>query len=343
VTAVTDASLQPRQKEAVTPAKLLGGTEMTAIWKMGASVCALATLGGCAGMAVGPVPVSANPNPDLTHIRMATRHACLGLPPAVAAADAEAARIARNNLVTAYMFAVDRAYNSYERQLLDAVRTSNAGAAIGALGLSTIAGVVGNENLARGLTTASAIVTGTHTTIGRDYLLNQTIGVLQTQMRASRATQRAIILERLRLPYADWTFCTALSDALVYEQAGTLNGALVAVAESAAQANEEGQTRAEQAIPTVAFNRSAQATALRGFVNAGSVALAGQRRNQVIALMRANDLVPAGGDATNRLYKLAYHSDPADDSDRRKLIDLILADPGFPDDLKAALRASINQ
>jgi hypothetical protein len=265
------------------------------------------------------------------------------LPAPVGAADVENARIARNNLVTAYMFAVDRAYNDYERQLLDSVRSGDAGASIATIGLSTVAGVVGNENLARGLTTASAIVTGTHTTIGRDYLLNQTMSVLQTQMRASRANQRAIVLERLALPYADWTTCIALSDALAYEQAGTLNAALVEVAASAADANEQGQARAEQAIPTVAFNRGVQARALRGFLNPGTPALATERRNKVLALMRANHLVPANGDATNRLFILTFHADPADDGDRRKLIELIVGDTTIPEDLKSTLRASINQ
>lgn len=59
--------------------------------------------------------------------------------------------------------------------------------------------------------------------------------------------------------------------------------------------------------------------------------------------MRANNLVPANGDATNCLFKLSFHADPADDADRRKLIDLIVADTSIPDDLKATLRASIDQ
>lgn len=219
---------------------------MASIWKKVASICAMAALGGCAATA-GRVPVGANPSPDLLRIRQAMEQACLALPAPVGAADAENARMARNNLVTAYMFAVDRAYNDYERQLLDAVRSSDAGEVVATLGLSTVAGVVGDETLARGAATGSATVTGTHTTIGRDDLLNQTISVLQTQMRASRATQRAIVLERLALPYADWTACIALADALAYEQAGTLNAALAAMAASAARANEQGQARVEQA------------------------------------------------------------------------------------------------
>jgi hypothetical protein len=267
----------------------------------------------------------------------------LALPAPIDAADAENARVARNNLVTAYMFAVDLAYNDYERRLLDAVRSGDAGEAVATLGLSTVGRVAGDENLDRGLTTASTIITGAHATISRDYLLNRTISVLQIQMRASRATQRAIVLERLPLPYADWTACIALSDALAYEQAGTLNAALVELAASAAEANEQGQARAEQTIPTVAFNRGVQARALRGFLDPGGSALAMERRNKVVALMRANNLVPANGDATNRLFILAFHADPADDGDRRKLIELIVADATISEDLKSTLRASISE
>lgn len=318
---------------------------MASIWKKGTSLVALVALSGCAGMSSGPIPVSANPSTDLNRIRQTTEEACLALPAPVANTNEarEEARLNRNALVTAYMFAVDRAYNDYERQLLDAIRSGDTGAAIATIGLSTIAGVVGDENLARGLTTASAIVTGTHTAIGRDYLLNQTIGVLQTQMRASRATQRALILERLALPYADWTYCTALSDALVYEQAGTLNGALVKVASSAAQANEEGERLAARAIPTVAFNRGVQARALRGYLFPGDRALTAERLNKVHELMRAHGLVPAGSNAENRLYVLSILSEAADDNDRRRLIELIVADTTISDDLKSTLRASIGQ
>lgn len=221
---------------------------MASIWKTSVSICAIAALGGCLGM-TRPIPLAADPSPDLARIREEIRAACLASPTPGDAARAEGGLMARNRLVTAYMAAVDVAYHDYERRLLDSVRSGDdVGASMETLGLAANSGPIGDDALARSLTTTSGAVAGTRAVVGRDYLLDVAIGVLQTQMRANRATQRAIILERLRLPLADWATCVALSDVLAYEQAGTLNAALAALAASAAEANEEGEAREERAI-----------------------------------------------------------------------------------------------
>lgn len=215
---------------------------------------AIGSLAGCACLSNGAPPVvrlenrviARRPDDALAQARRAIEDQCR----AVESAELpETAKAGRNRLVTAYMFGIDLAYYEYERSLLDAVREHDLGASTASLGRSTIGSVVGEEALAEALSTANASVTGAHAAIDRDYLLNQALTTLQTQMRANRAAQRALLLRHMSLAYGDWTSCTALSDVLAYEQAGTLNAALAALAALAARANSEGEAQVQAALP----------------------------------------------------------------------------------------------
>lgn len=278
---------------------------------------------GCAGLENGAVPVLRlengaieNSGPALATIRTAIATDCLSVAPPAGTEDDIKAR--RNRLVTAYMFGVDLSYNEYERNLLNSIRQNDLGAASASLALSTIASVVGDQNIARALSTTNAIVTGTHTAIGRDYLLNQSLTTLQTQMRASRNTQRALILNRLRLDFSEWNSCMALSDVLAFEQAGTLNAAIAAVAASAAQANRVADQQVRNAIPTVAYTTGTLIDVLDAYLDPdGSEVDA--RTARALAAMAQLGLGPQGGQTDGeRLGELVR--DPGLDAERRALI-----------------------
>jgi len=305
------------------------------------------TLGGCAGLSNGAPPVfrlqqedAANATHDsLAPIRDAIQADCLDISAPHGPTEAKAMR---NRLVTAYMFGVDVAYNQYERQLLDAVRQNDLGASSASLALSTIGAVVGEQALAQALSTTNALVTGTHTAISRDYLFNQTLTTLQTQMRASRAHQRATILLRLKLDYDDWNSCTALSDVLAYEQAGTLNAALAEVSASATLANREGQAQVQAAIPIVAPATSATATALDAFISPEDEELWPSRIDVALRVLRAKNLMPLPGLSDNRrLIEILDDTSLEREADRRALIQGIIDDPSVDEALKPPLRAAI--
>lgn len=313
-----------------------------------ALLASFAALSGCAGLSNGAPPVVQIRNGELVsdgaleRIRAAIGTDCLRVDgPARPPADAKAHR---NRLVTAYMFGVDLAYNGYERNLLDAVRENDLGASTASLALSSIGAVVGDAALAQALSTTNAIVTGTHSAIGRDYLFSMTLNTLQTQMRATRASQRALILRRLQLEHQDWDSCTALSDVLVYEQAGTLNAALAEAAAAAAEANDEGQAAVEAAIPTAAYDRGRQATALRDYVFPADEALWAARIAVGERIVGAQNLFPdASLSVRTRLLRLLYVADPALDADRRRLVQALIDDTTVAEDLKTPLRAAIAQ
>lgn len=247
----------------------------------------LVTMSGCAGLRNGAAPafelrkgLLVGTSPALTHIRTRIESNCLDV-----VKPAGDTKVERNRLVTAYMFGVDLAYYQFERNLLNSVRENDMGAAAASLALSSIGSVVGDQNLARALSTTNSIVTGTHTAIGRDYLLNQTLTVLQTQMRANRANQRALIMRRRAYEYDQWDSCMALSDVLAYEQAGTLNGAIAAVSANAADAQREGEQRAQDAIQRVTQARDPLTVAMQAYLNPSDANTRRTRRATAITMM----------------------------------------------------------
>lgn len=238
----------------------------TRSWKF-ALICLLAPLGGCAGMSEGPVPVSQSTSPELGGLREAMRRECLDVSDTTAPQGDQARR---NELVTAFMTAADMSYNQYERDLLAFSRQNDLGGALANQLLSAIGSASGSRALSQATNITTGAVTGTQSAFAKS-LLNQTVSVLQTHMRAQRATQYALIVERLGWPYERWNTCMAFSDALGYEQAGTLNAALAAMESSAAEDERAGVGQAQAAIRRLVYSRDTLSVALRTYVGGGKV------------------------------------------------------------------------
>ena len=304
----------------------------------------LLLLSGCAGLQNGAQPIVrlqqgdiVSDNGALQNIRSTIESDCLNIATPVAEA-----RARRNRLVSAYIFAVDLAYYQYERNLLDSIRDNDLGAASASLLLSSIGSVIGDQNLARALSTTNSIVTGTHTAIDRDYLLNQTITVLQTQMRANRATQRALIITRRALDYEDWDSCMALSDVLAFEQSGTLNGALASVAADAASAQRQGEQQARDAVAPVAFARDPLVLALNNFIFPSDRSLWSERTALANGIISDLGLMPSATAPIGiRRQQLLRFDTPAAATDRLRLARAILQTDSVSEALKAPIRAAM--
>jgi hypothetical protein len=233
-------------------------------------------LTGCAGMSEGPASVSNSPDPRLKPIQTAIQDECFAnasarpRPDAPApAATPEEMQIRRNNLVTAYMVAADLSYNDYERALLAFSRDNDLGSSLANQLVAAIGAASGSRALSRAMNITSGAVSGTQSAFAKS-LLNQTVSVLQTHMRASRAAQFAIITPHLALPYASWNTCQALSEALAYEQAGTLNAALAAMEAAAADEERNSNADAQDAIQRITYTRDALSVGLRTYLRRGT-------------------------------------------------------------------------
>jgi hypothetical protein len=305
-----------------------------------ASILVPLALGACAGMSEGPAPIGIVTDTQTARIRLSMQDECLNrasarpfpdepgtgnetMPALPVGATPEELRIRRNNLVTAYMTATDINYAAFERDLLAFSRQNDLGASLAIGLLSAIGAASGSQALSSATNITSGAVTTTQGAFAKS-LLNQTVSVLQTHMRASRAAQYAVIIGRLERSYADWNTCLALSDAIAYEHAGTLNAALAAMAASASDEEEENTATAREAINRVAYAVTPLAETLRDYFGPADDALMATRIGKAQALLTAAGLaVPAGMTPAERLMRIL---DGANAAESRALAIAVMQD-----------------
>lgn len=318
-------------------------------------------LSGCAGMSEGPIPVSQGiapdtAEPDLSRIRQAMQTDCFNLgrrpdaddeaneagtePDAPDETD-EAKQERRNHFVTAYMAAADIRYNAYERNLLAFTRQNDLGASLATQLVSAIGAASGSQALSEAANITNGAIGATQSAFSKS-LLNQTVSVIQTHMRAQRLHLRATNTDHLALRYAQWNSCQALQDALAYEQAGTLNAALAAMAASATDRERAGQAQAEAAIPTVAVASGPVVTALEGYIYPADRSLWPERIAVARRIVGAKNLYPDPDlNLGERLLEILNFTNEGREPDRRALVQGIIDDQSVPETLKGPLRAVI--
>lgn len=304
-----------------------------------ALLATIAILGGCAGMSEGPALITPVADAELESLRLALRRECLDVSglqqPAPPAVEDRARR--RNELVTAFMTAADLTYRQYERDLLAFSRQNDLGASLATQLLAVIGGASGSQDLSRAANLTTGAVNGTQSAFAKS-LLGQTVSVLQTHMRAQRAAQNALIIERLAWDYETWNNCQAFSAAVAYEQAGTLNAALAAMAASATDEERRNEGAAQQALREVNFSAAPLPAALRAYFQRG----AEQQRAGLAALnaLIANGTI-ARPDGPVLLYLIELYSGDAHPQEQAALARQIVKD----DDSEAgqALAAALPQ
>lgn len=310
-------------------------------WPVALLVTCLA-LPACQTISGGPRPVLPDQQGNFPEIVRVINARCLNV--ARQSEDASELQIIRNDLVTAYMLAADIEYGRYEASLLDQIRSNNFAASLSILALTAVATVSGDQELARGFSTAAGLVAGGQKAYTTDQLLNQTVSVLQQQMRASRAAQRARILDKLGDPYQTWTFCLALQDAQAYERAGTLNAALAEISATASEARRTNEAIADGVVPVIPYGRDPVAIALRAYVfPAGQQALWDARLGIVMDVMQAGDILPQPNvTPLRRRSRLLAGGTPEIQAARRELIQDLINDSRVDAADKALLQAALD-
>lgn len=153
----------------------------------------------------------------------------------------------RNEIVTTRMYIADAEYHFYEARLTKDMQEEGFAATVANLGLTasaTLIPVVQTKTLLSGIATG---LTGVDKAVGEKILLNNAIQALQTQMRADRKTQAAIIYTRMLkeigntkvvTSIGEYTLPMAMSDADTYYQMGTMSSALIGLSKTVANADQ---------------------------------------------------------------------------------------------------------
>ncbi len=197
--------------------------------KFAALACVLLCGGGCSAVSVGPERVlTVN---DQVHA-LQVLHTNKNVDPKTF----NPQNFDLTSYVTERMFEIDLEYNTYFANLTTQAQLGNAAGDVIIAGLGLAGTIVPASSTKTILAATSTVVAGAKTTVDTDVLLSHTIQILQSQMEASRTIVRNRILGSLypakgapvpTIPYTVWI---ALSDLEDYYRAGTIPGALEALA-----------------------------------------------------------------------------------------------------------------
>jgi len=137
--------------------------------------------------------------------------------------------IYRNAIIDARMYAIDLSYFAYEANLTRERQEADFAAASSNIGLTAASVLVGPVQTKNILTGVAGSITGINQAYDDKVLLNKTMQVLQTQMRAERNRVATKLYKSMQLSATDYTLGMAMSDLEDYYRAGTVTGALIDV------------------------------------------------------------------------------------------------------------------
>lgn len=147
----------------------------------------------------------------------------------------------RNYVIGAYLAAANDKYGAFTRRLRLQSRGSSVALDIGSLGLATGASLA-SERTANVLAAIAAGLGGTRRTLEREVYFDQTVPALMGAMEAARTRLRAVILAGLTRPAAQYPLEAAWTDVQAYEAAATLDNAIQALTDDAADRVDEANT-----------------------------------------------------------------------------------------------------
>lgn len=153
----------------------------------------------------------------------------------------------RNSIVLGRMHAIDLAYGQYERALFIERQRIPFWASTASMSLTAIAGSIGDLTAQTALIAVDNGIKGTRGFYERDILLNKSIEIVQTNMRAERNRVRAAIISNLSETDSNYPLELALSDVERYRAAGTFSSGVQSASNSASSNLTVSQSARNQA------------------------------------------------------------------------------------------------
>jgi hypothetical protein len=147
------------------------------------------------------------------------------------------------------MYAIDLYYTKYESQLTHESQDANFIATAVSLGLTTAGSLITVAETTRILSGLATGVTGLNTAYNEKVLLNNAIQNVQSQMRANRHEQAALIYASMQCRVDVYPMGMALSDLEGYYRGGTFTAGLVRLSGTVNKAEQEAKARKEVNSP----------------------------------------------------------------------------------------------
>lgn len=173
----------------------------------------------------------------------------------------------RNQILTELIALIDQNYSVFEDRYYGSDAAVNFGGDVANLGLTGVSSVTGSAHLKSVLSAIATGTTGIKTSYEKNFFDQQTRSAVVQKMRATRATQLALIQDQNHMkapvvcpaggctavggvPVAPYSLETGLSDVEQYYEAGTIIGALQAIAASAGK--DQSDASAKQKVNSLA-------------------------------------------------------------------------------------------
>jgi hypothetical protein len=168
--------------------------------------------------------------------------------------------VRRNQILRELIALIDHNYSTFEDRYYGSDATVNFGGDVVNLGLTGVSTVTGTAHLKSVLSAIATGTTGIKTSYEKNFFDQQTRAAVVQKMRAGRATQLALMQDQYHMkapvacpsagcpqvggaPVAPYSLETGLSDVEQYYQAGTVIGALQAIAMAAGSDQADAATK----------------------------------------------------------------------------------------------------
>ena len=216
------------------------------------------------------IPANAISKQYLNDVKSPTLLQTYNAMPQSTAADLQAKATRRNEILQELISLIDQNYSSFESKYYGSDATVNFTGDLVNLGLTGVSSVTGTAHLKAVLSAVATGSTGIKTSYLKNFFDQQTRSAVVQKMRASRATQLALIQDQnhMKAPVVcptagcpmvggvavgPYSLEAGLSDVAAYYDAGTIIGALQAIATTAGQEQQTAKTaqQANSAAPAV--------------------------------------------------------------------------------------------
>jgi len=151
----------------------------------------------------------------------------------------------RNQILNDFVLLIDQNYGNFESSFYSGQAALGLGGDVANIALTSVAAVTGSAHLKSVLAVIAAGLTGVRASYQKNYFDGQNRVVLIQEMRALRAGQMAVLEDasHMRAGVFDYSLESGLNDVGDYYEAGTLVGALQAIAQQAGTIQVQSNTR----------------------------------------------------------------------------------------------------
>jgi hypothetical protein len=156
------------------------------------------------------------------------------------------AQLYRNEIVHAGLLLIDDNYNQFENDLFVGRATSNIGFDLTELGVAAATGISNGERVKTILAIALTAFKGGRKSIDMNLFRERTTEVIAQKMRGSRSKVLQGIYQGLGLPVSRYPLGAALDDLINYLYAGSINSAMLELAQDAGENAKNARAAAQE-------------------------------------------------------------------------------------------------